>query len=105
VTPGYDPTLFRATVVRHRGPATVRLAGELDYATKDELAAALAEVLADKPSLVVLEAHDLEFADVAGLRPVFELVDAASPVEVKVRGARLPIARLFGLLDLADLLD
>jgi hypothetical protein len=26
-------------------------------------------------------------------------------VEVKVRGARLPIARLFGLLDLADLLD
>ena len=105
MTPGYDPTPFRATVVRRRGPATVRLAGELDYATTGTLSAALAEVLAAEPAVVVVEAHDLEFADVAGLRPIFELASDASPVSVKVRGARKPIVRLLQLLDLADLLD
>ena len=105
MTPGYDPTPFRATVVRRRGPATVRVAGELDYATMGELSAALEEVLADEPATIVVDAHDLEFADVAGLRPIFELAAVGSPVSVKVRGARLPLVRLLRLLDLADLLD
>lgn len=105
MTPGYDPTPFRATIVSRRGPATLRVTGELDYATKGELEDALAEVLAGKPTLVVLEAHDLEFADVAGLRPLLDLVAGASPVQVKVRGARRQIARLLGLLDHADMLE
>ena len=105
MTPGYDPMPFRATVVRRSRPATVRLAGELDYATMGQLSVALTEVLADAPAMVVVEAHDLEFADVAGLRPIFELASDASPVSVKVRGARLPLVRLLRLLDLADLLD
>ena len=105
MTPGYDPTPFRATVVRRSGPATIRLVGELDYATMGGLSAALAEVLAGDPAMVVVEAHDLEFADVAGLRPIFDLASDASPVSVKVRGARLPLVRLLRLLDLADLLD
>lgn len=105
MTPGPDPTGFRATVVRRRGSAALRLAGELDYATMGELADALAQVLASKPARVVLEVEDLEFADVAGLRPIFELSTRTPPVEVKVRGARRPITRLLRLLDLADLLE
>lgn len=105
MTPGYDPTPFRATVVRHRGPAVLRLAGELDYATLGELADSLTELMADNPPQVVVEAQDLEFADVAGLRPLIELANRTPPVVVTVRGARLPIARLFRLLGLAHLLE
>ena len=104
MTPGSAPTPFRATVVTRRGPAVLRLAGELDYATAGQLADALREVAAQKPAQLVVDAQDLEFADVAGLKPLLDMCSRMPRGAVQVRGARRPVARLLSVLELSDLL-
>ena len=104
MTPGTDPMPFRVTVMRGREQAVLRLEGELDYASVQELSDAVDHVLACNPSVIVVDAADLEFADVAGLRPLIDLAARLGPGTVQIRRAPRQIRRVLQLLDLDDLL-
>jgi anti-sigma B factor antagonist len=53
---------------REGGTAIVELVGELDLYGSPKLVAAVSDLLADRPSAVVVDASALTFADSAGLR-------------------------------------
>lgn len=96
---------LRISVTRSRGRAVLRLDGELDCATAPDVEAALEALLADPepPTLVVVDAARLRFADVAGLRP---LVEARHRLPrgstLQLRNATHTLVRVIRLLDLAD---
>ena len=100
-----EDTSCRVTVVQDRAHAVIRLAGELDFASMPLLAEALAGLLtSDGPTSILVEAQQLEFADVAGLRPLLDLAERMQPGSIKIAGARRRVARVFQLLDHQGLL-
>lgn len=100
-----NPTPFSVTITTDRDRTLLRLKGELDFATVGELAPVVARLLQDAPTAVVIEARQLEFADLVGMRPLLDLADILPPGAVRVRGARRPVVRVLQALDRADLLD
>jgi anti-anti-sigma factor len=107
VTGGYDALRFRVSVVRSGHRAVVRLAGDLDCATAQELETALADLVGrDQPRLVIVDAAALTFADVVGLGLVIDTAVRLEPSgRLRVRGASRQVARVLTLLGHAHLLD
>ena len=95
------------THVRRSGTATtVQVSGELDVATAGTLARTLAQVAADRPSLVVVDLSGLAFMDATGLSALLR-----GSRTVGAAGGRLclsspsPMVRtMLRLLDLTDVL-
>jgi anti-anti-sigma factor len=99
------PTPFTVTVVRRHGRTALRLSGELDIASAPRLARAIAELFdTDPPDSIAIEAEQLEFADVVGLRPLFDLAERLGPGAMQIKGARRPVARVFQLLERTEML-
>jgi anti-sigma B factor antagonist len=65
---------------------TVTVAGELDFAVAEQLAAVMHPVLADAPEMVVLDLSAVTFIDVAGARAVQGACEHA-----RARSARVTI--------------
>lgn len=84
--------------------AVLRVEGELDYATRPILSRALDQALVTPPQSVVIEAHDLVFADVAGLAPILELAERMGPGAIQLHGAPRQVMRVLQLLRLDDML-
>jgi anti-anti-sigma factor len=68
----------------------VRLAGELDAGTADQLERALTEVLEPR-SLLVLDLHELTFVDSLGLNILFRTREWADANGVTLRTVRAPV--------------
>lgn len=99
VTPAvYDDTLLRVTTT---GPASVRLAGEVDHSNRPEIGRVLAATLdaalrsPESPTDIVLDLASLRFLDVAG---AVQLVRASESFPVSHRlvllGVRPRVARV-----------
>jgi anti-sigma B factor antagonist len=58
---------FSLVVTAGRSRSVIRLVGELDLSTADQLEQSLAEVLAASPAELVLDLQHLHFCDAAGL--------------------------------------
>ncbi|MER6398591.1 STAS domain-containing protein [Kitasatospora sp. NPDC001603] len=99
---------FRTSVSRWDGQATVAVTGEIDLATAAELESRVKECLARRPSRVDLDFAQVRFCDCSGAHALERLHRQAQEegVILKVTDVRAPIvARLFGLLGLADLVE
>jgi len=70
--------------------AIVRLAGELDAATADQLEGLLAG-LGTPPRLLVLDLHRLAFVDSMGLNQLFRVREWARTHDVDLRLVRAPV--------------
>jgi len=107
VTAGYDPTPFRVSVMRSGRRARVRVTGELDVATAPELQAALDELISpDPPDLIVIEAAELDFADVVGLGVLIDANQRLAPEgQLVLHEPARQIVRVLDLLGQKQLLS
>lgn len=107
MTAGNDPTQFRVSVVRSDNHAVVRVAGELDCSTAPALEATLEDLLVtDRPSLLVVEAGQLTFADVVGLGVIIDAAERLAPTgRLRVRDAGRQLVRVLDLLGHSHLVD
>jgi anti-anti-sigma factor len=95
-------SLLRVSMVDDGGRALLRVEGELDCATAPELEAVIARLWSGRiPTRVVVDAADLTFVDVAGIRPLLDLRRRLPPGGVQVRNARRQVVRVLRLLDVA----
>ena len=79
---------FGVTIEQRDGAVHVRLSGELDISTAQQLEDDLRRVEAERPELIVLDLRDLAFMDSTGLRLLI-MADARA----KEEGRRLAIGR------------
>jgi anti-anti-sigma factor len=97
--------MLRVSVVRTGDTAVLRLDGELDCATADQVDEALDAVLADHqpPQVILIDADRLAFVDVSGLAPLIRVRRQLPPGgSLQLRNARRQVVRVIRLLDLAD---
>jgi anti-anti-sigma factor len=83
--------------------AVVRLDGELDIASADELDEALrslTDTTQAAPRQIIVDAEQLTFVDASGLGPLLAAVRRCPPGTVRMRGARPSVLRVLTLLDL-----
>jgi anti-sigma B factor antagonist len=65
------------------GSVLLRLGGELDIATTDELEAALGPLIDDGTRRIVVDASSLEFADSSAIALLVRLANALEEVEIR----------------------
>jgi anti-sigma B factor antagonist len=77
----------------------VRLWGELDMAGAPALERELLRLLVSRLHTVVLDLHDLEFIDAAGLRCLVTAArrSAANGDQLRILGPQEQVARIFGM--------
>lgn len=83
-------------------PSALRLDGEIDLSTADQLRAAVEKALSMDPN-VVIDMAGVSFIDACGLRVVLQLAasrDGAGPLQL-VNACR--VARILNLVGLSDL--
>jgi anti-anti-sigma factor len=105
VTGAETPPLLRISVDRTGETAVIRLDGELDYSTADQMDTALAQILsaAVPPRRILVDADRLAFADVSGLTPLVRAARQLTPGgHLQVRNARRQVVRVVRLLNLAE---
>jgi anti-anti-sigma factor len=86
-------------------PPVLRVRGELDVATADQLGAALTESLAIDPALVV-DMAEVTFVDAAGLRAILQVAerrDGGGALTLVNAGRVARLLELVGLRDLSSL--
>jgi anti-sigma B factor antagonist len=94
------PTAFTLTLTPTTGgPVVVRVSGELDLATAPQLAAALR----DAGPRVIVDMSELQFVDVAGVRPLRDATAAGQ--RIGVRGATRQARFVLEMTGLARVLD
>ena len=95
---------LRVSVLHSGDSAIVRLDGELDVATAEQLEKVLDELTATdpRPRLLVVDAEQLSFMDAAGLNPLLAAHRRLPTGSVRLYNARPAVARVLRLLDLAD---
>jgi anti-anti-sigma factor len=99
------PPLLRISVERSGETAVIRLDGELDCSTAEQMDAALTHVLNDPtpPQRILVDADRLAFADVSGLTPLIRAAHRVPPGgHLQLRNARRQVIRVIRMLDLAD---
>ena len=103
--PGTDLPALRITQERDGDGTVLRLAGELDLATADQLRARLADAAAVRR--VVVDLAGLDFLDVAGLNTLLEANRnlAAHGGRLLLRRPRPMVLRMLGLLGLDDAVE
>jgi anti-anti-sigma factor len=88
--------------VSEGSPCVIRLRGELDMATADQLAVAMKDTMLGEPALTI-DMADVTFVDAAGLRVILQFAesrDGAGPLEL----VNAPLAaRLLHLVGLAEI--
>jgi anti-anti-sigma factor len=86
--------------------ALIALSGELDLHSSGELGIAVADVLAQSPTAIEIDAHGLSFADSAGLRALLVARNDASERGVGLRLTRVsdPLGRLLEMTGLREIL-
>jgi anti-anti-sigma factor len=91
---------------REDGIPILRLKGELDRLTVDDVDQAVRELAAEAPPVLVLDLRDLEFIDSAGLRSLSRAHNllAESDRRLVVRAPSPAIHRLIELVGLLDIL-
>jgi anti-sigma B factor antagonist len=103
VVPPRADAQLRIDVTGSADRVIVRLAGELDCATAPQLTATLDGLLEGRtPTTVVIDAGQLSFLDVAGLRPLLNLRHRLATGTLQMRNAKRPIVRVLRLLDLSE---
>jgi anti-anti-sigma factor len=102
VAPRASDALLRIDVSGTGDRVVVSLAGELDCATAPQLAASLEQLLdRGTPTRLVIDAAELDFVDVAGLRPLLLLSQRLPSGGLQMRNAKRPIVQVLRLLDLS----
>jgi anti-sigma B factor antagonist len=86
--------------------ALIALSGELDLHSSGELGTAVADVLAQSPTAIEIDAVGLSFADSAGLRALLVARNDASDHGVALRVIRVsdPLGRLLEMTGLREIL-
>ena len=95
------------TRTQHGGSAVLRLEGEVDIATVDQLDEAIQEAVDDEAETVVVDLSGLSFMDSTGLRSVLsghEMVRAKKRSFIVVSGTG-PVSRLIDITGVAGTLD
>jgi anti-anti-sigma factor len=65
------------------GSPLLKLAGELDLATTEELEAALAEVINSRPGRLIIDARNLRFADSSAIALWVNWANALDELEIR----------------------
>ncbi|WP_367129426.1 anti-sigma factor antagonist [Saccharothrix sp. HUAS TT1] len=100
------PRPFAVTVRRHGDAVVATVSGEVDQSTAPQLRDALADVLRERPAVVVVDLRDVDLLASAGLAALIAAHDEAVP-EVRLRvvaPATAPAMRSVRLTGLGDLL-
>ena len=101
-----DQPIFESTVSED-GPATVvRLRGELDMSTAEDLSGRLDALLADGRHRIVLDLTDLDFVDSTGLSTIVRARTSAVQAggSLAISSASHRVRRVFDLTGLGGLL-
>ena len=93
------------SIVEHDGHAVVALRGDLDVTGAGDVAAALAQVVDRRPT-VIMDLTSLEFADCSGLRALAGARERARQAggELLLAAPQRPVLRILSLTGLSDLL-
>lgn len=100
--PGLTGPPFQAVTMRSGNTVVIRLSGELDCATADQLRDAIREA-GDTAKRLTLDLTGLGFIDPAGARPITEA--ACGGHRVTLRGANPTLRRVLTLLELDGLVE
>jgi anti-sigma B factor antagonist len=102
-----DTPALRITEEPQGSGVLLRLAGELDLATADQLRRRMVALTDRRPSRVVVDVGGLEFLDVTGLIVLLEAQRdlAARGAIFALRRPRAMVLRLLRLLQLADVIS
>ncbi|UBU16159.1 STAS domain-containing protein [Nonomuraea gerenzanensis] len=98
-----DRTGFSWVVTQGDDSAVLRLAGELDLASKEEFRNGLAEAMSClRPPSVIVDLQDVAFCDSSGLNTLIWAANAAEAVggSVRLSGAQPRVARLLRMTGL-----
>lgn len=96
--------VFEATERWHDRCAVIACAGELDLATEDVLAAALARVKLGDPHRVVVDLTGVTFMGSSGLRVLAQAHKTFGAEQLRVVAASSSIARLLRMTGLDEVL-
>jgi stage II sporulation protein AA (anti-sigma F factor antagonist) len=88
--PAHRPPKLQIETDDTSAALVVRLSGELDAGTVDQLERALSAVLEPRP-VVVLDLHELTFVDSLGLNVLFRTREWADAKGVTLRAVRAPV--------------
>jgi anti-sigma B factor antagonist len=101
------PAEFRWTLSPERALVRVCLEGELDLSTAATFHDAVAELMEDGWTSIVVDLAGLTFMDSSGLRATFELDTEATRrgIALRLTGATDQIQRLFAMTGLSRQLD
>lgn len=80
----------------------LRLSGELDLATAEDLLIAFRSVSDGEGSEVILDLSELEFIDSTGIYAFVTIAKEASPRGVVLRSPRRPVRKVIDLIRLED---
>jgi anti-sigma B factor antagonist len=99
--------LLQWSIARSTDRVSVVLEGEVDLSTADALSNLLAEVLAERPSKVVVDIAAVSFMDSTGIK-CFLVAQAAAAItgscELVVRRPTPAVRRIFTICDVAETL-
>lgn len=99
---GEDPGQARAEIVGGGPPATIRISGELDISSVDEVRTVVDSVLAENPRHLVVDMAELEFMDSTGIAL---LLAAAQSVErLELHNPRATVRRVLEMTGLTQTL-
>ena len=106
--PAPGPPALRMNVEKRGSTTVLKLAGELDLATADDLRARVGQVLAPADGVrhLVLDLGGLEFLDVTGLGALLEARRKLAALDgtLALRRPRPMVLRILNLLELEDAL-
>jgi anti-sigma B factor antagonist len=96
------PRPLTLVVERHADGITLGVAGEIDLATADQLEAAGAALLDERPRALVLDFSGVAFCDSAGVGVLLRLYNRASVVGCRL-SLRRPTPNVRAILDMTAL--
>ena len=91
--------ILRITTTSEGATAVVRLAGELDLSSAEQLDTSIAELCADGAERIVLEMAELHFMDSTGLRSLLVATELCevNRCELLIGSTSMPVERLFSV--------
>jgi anti-sigma B factor antagonist len=97
-----DEAYCAAEVSRDDGTAVIRLSGELDMVSVENVRSVIEGALAGRDDLLVFEVSGLEFMDSSGIALLISMTRKAAAVEV--RNPTAIVRRIIELTGLTDIL-
>jgi anti-sigma B factor antagonist len=97
-----DEAYCAAEVSREDGTAVIRLSGELDMVSVENVRSVIEGALAGRDDLLVFEVSGLEFMDSSGIALLISMTRKAAAVEV--RNPTAIVRRIIELTGLTDIL-